>query len=409
MSNRRELDLVLMGATGFTGRLVATHLARHAPGTHRIGIAGRSISRLREVRDQLGARASQWELIEVDSSDNDRLRQMAARTRAIGSTAGPFDAIGLPLVHACVAEATDYADITGETTFIRQSIDLANERAVANGTRIVHACGFDSVPSDLGTQFLASSIGEPLARASLVTGEIIGGFSGGTVASMAAIVDRARRDPEARALLSDPYALSPNQSTEPNLGNQTDFFAPGFDPFTGRMLAPFLMAPINTRVVRRSNSLQQWIYGKSLRYSEAMGMPDGPTGRLMGFGLLAGIAGLGAALAVPPLAHLVERILPKSGEGPSPDLQRRGRFSLTIHGEAVGSGRRGRVVVTGDGDPGYSATSRMFGEALLLLSEDDRVDSSTSAGVLTPATAFGAALRERLLTRGFTCAYHDQV
>ena len=409
MSNRRELDLVLMGASGFTGRLVATHLARHAPGTRRIGIAGRSISRLREVRDQLGARASQWELIEVDSSDNDRLRQMAARTRAIGSTAGPFDAIGLPLVHACVAEATDYADITGETTFIRQSIDLANERAVANGTRIVHACGFDSVPSDLGTQFLASSIGEPLARASLVTGEIIGGFSGGTVASLVAIVDRARRDPEARALLSDPYALSPNQSTEPNLGNQTDFFAPGFDPFTGRMLAPFLMAPINTRVVRRSNSLQQWIYGKSLRYSEAMGMPDGPTGRLMGFGLLAGIAGLGAALAVPPLAHLVERILPKSGEGPSPDLQRRGRFSLTIHGEAVGSGRRGRVVVTGDGDPGYSATSRMFGEALLLLSEDDRVDSSTSAGVLTPATAFGAALRERLLTRGFTFAYHDQV
>ncbi len=409
MSNRRELDLVLMGATGFTGRLVATHLARHAPGTHRIGIAGRSISRLREVRDQLGARASQWELIEVDSSDNDRLRQMAARTRAIGSTAGPFDTIGLPLVHACVAEATDYADITGETTFIRQSIELAHERAVANGTRIVHACGFDSVPSDLGTQFLASSIGEPLARASLVTGEIIGGFSGGTVASLVAIVDRARRDPEARALLSDPYALSPDRSTEPNLGNQTDFFAPGFDPFTGRMLAPFLMAPINTRVVRRSNSLQQWIYGKSLRYSEAMGMPDGPTGRLMGFGLLAGIAGLGAALAVPPLAHLVERILPKSGEGPSPDLQRRGRFSLTIHGEAVGSGRRGRVVVTGDGDPGYSATSRMFGEALLLLSEDDRVDSSTSAGVLTPATAFGAALRERLLTRGFTFAYQEQV
>ena len=409
MSNRRELDLVLMGATGFTGRLVATHLARHAPGTHRIGIAGRSISRLREVRDQLGARASQWELIEVDSSDNDRLRQMAARTRAIGSTAGPFDTIGLPLVHACVAEATDYADITGETTFIRQSIDLAHERAVANGTRIVHACGFDSVPSDLGTQFLASSIGEPLARASLVTGETIGGFSGGTVASMVAIVDRARRDPEARALLSDPYALSPNQSIEPNLGNQTDFFAPGFDPFTGRMVAPFLMAPINTRVVRRSNSLQQWIYGKSLRYSEAMGMPDGPTGRLMGFGLLAGIAALGAALAVPPLAHLVERLLPKSGEGPSPDLQRRGRFSLTIHGEAVGSGRRGRVVVTGDGDPGYSATARMFGEALLLLSEDDRVDSSNSAGVLTPATAFGAALRERLLTRGFTFAYHDQV
>ena len=409
MSIRRELDLVLMGATGFTGRLVATHLARHAPGTHRIGIAGRSISRLREVRDQIGARASQWELIEVDSSDNDRLRQMAARTRAIGSTAGPFDAIGLPLVHACVAEATDYADITGETTFIRQSIDLAHERAVANGTRIVHACGFDSVPSDLGTQFLASSLGEPLARASLVTGEIIGGFSGGTVASMVAIVDRARRDPEARTLLSDPYALSPNQSTEPDLGNQTDFFAPGFDPFTGRMLTPFLMAPINTRVVRRSNSLQQWIYGKSLRYSEAMGMPDGPAGRLMGFGLLAGIAGLGAALAVPPLAHLVERLLPKSGEGPSPDLQRRGRFSLTIHGEAVGSGRRGRVVVTGDGDPGYSATSRMFGEALLLLSDGNRVESPARAGVLTPATAFGPALRERLLTRGFTFAYHDQV
>ncbi|NBQ32411.1 MAG: enoyl-ACP reductase [Proteobacteria bacterium] len=409
MSNRRELDLVLMGATGFTGRLVATHLARHAPGTHRIGIAGRSISRLREVRDQLGARASQWELIEVDSSDNDRLRQMAARTRAIGSTAGPFDAIGLPLVHACVAEATNYADITGETTFIRQSIDLAHERAVANGTRIVHACGFDSVPSDLGTQFLASSLGEPLARASLVTGETIGGFSGGTVASMVAIVDRARRDPEARALLSDPYALSPDRSTEPDLGNQTDFFAPGFDPFTGRMLAPFLMAPINTRVVRRSNSLQQWIYGRSLRYSEAMRMPDGPAGRLMGFGLLAGIAGLGAALAVPPLAHLVERLLPKSGEGPSPDLQRRGRFSLTIHGEAVGSGRRGRVVVTGDGDPGYSATSRMFGEALLLLSDGNRVESPARAGVLTPATAFGPALRERLLTRGFTFAYHDQV
>ena len=199
MSTRRELDLILMGATGFTGRLVATHLARHAPGTHRIGIAGRRMARLREVRELLGTRASHWEMIEVDSSDNDRLRQMAARTRAIGSTAGPFDAIGLPLVHACVAEATDYADITGETTFIRQSIDLAHDRATANGTRIVHACGFDSVPSELGTQLLASSIGEPLDRATLVTGETIGGFSGGTVASMVAIVDRARRDHVSRA------------------------------------------------------------------------------------------------------------------------------------------------------------------------------------------------------------------
>ncbi len=407
MSKRRELDLVLMGATGFTGRLVANYLARHAPGTHRIGLAGRSILRLREVREQLGARASTWELIQVDSSDNDRLRQMASRTRAIGSTAGPFDVIGLPLVHACVAEATDYADITGETTFIRRSIDLAHVRATASGTRIVHACGFDSVPSDLGTQFLAQSIGEPLARASLVTGEIIGGFSGGTAASMMAIVDRASRDPHARALLSDPYALSPERSAEPALGKQADFFSPGFDPFTRRTIAPFLMAPINTRVVRRSNSLQQWTYGKSLRYSEAMGMPDGPAGRLLGFGLLAGIAGMGAALAVPPLAHLMAKLLPRSGEGPSPDLQKRGRFSLTIHGEAVGSGRRGRVMVTGDGDPGYSATSRMFGEALLLLSEEDGTGTPTHGGVITPATAFGRDLRERLETNGFTFTYQD--
>lgn len=407
MSKKRELDLVLMGATGFTGRLVATHLARHAPGTHRIGLAGRSISRLREVQDQLGARASAWELIEVDSADNDRLRQMASRTRAIGSTAGPYDVVGLPLVHACVAEATDYADITGETTFIRRSIDLAHARAVASGTRIVHACGFDSVPSDLGTQFLAASMGAPLARATLVTGEIIGGFSGGTVSSLMAVVDRARRDPQARALLSDPYALSPARSTEPDLGNQSDFFAPTLDPFTKRTIAPFLMAPINTRVVRRSNSLQHWVYGKSLQYAEAMGMPDGTAGRVLGFGLLAGIAGLGAALAIPPLAQLLVKLLPRSGEGPSPDLQRRGRFSLTIHGETVGSGHRGRVVVTGEGDPGYSATSRMFGEALLLLSDDNDPEMPGHGGVVTPATAFGSALRNRLQSRGFTFTYHD--
>ena len=226
MSGDRELDVVVFGATGFAGRLVAGYLAGHAPGGVRIGLAGRSAQRLADVRAQLGAAASAWPLLVADSADPVSVAALARAARVVVSTVGPYRRQGLALVEACAGAGTDYADLTGEVLFIRDSIDHCHDVAIGAGARIVHCCGFDSIPSDLGVLLLhqaarADDAGD-LQDTTLVVTALKGGVSGGTLASMMGQQDEVRASAERGRVVQDPYALSPDRPAEPDLGGERD-------------------------------------------------------------------------------------------------------------------------------------------------------------------------------------------
>ena len=398
----RELDVVVFGATGFVGRLVAAYLARTAPPEARIGLAGRSLQRLESVRTTLGERAAQWPLLVADSADAAALRAIADRTTVVASTVGPYARYGLPLVLACAAAGTHYADLTGEVLFIRDSIDAAHDVAVASGARIVHSCGFDSVPSDLGVLLAAERAAADgagqLTDTTLVLVAARGGVSGGTIDSVRGLVDEIRSDRGRRAIVLDPYALSPDRAAEPDLGNERDGL--GIQREDGRWTAPFVMASFNTRIVRRSNALTGWSYGRSLRYREVMGVGSSPAAPVLAAAVAAGTAGLLAGLALPPTRFLLDRVLPSPGEGPGERARDRGHFRTETTAQTT-SGARYRTTIAAKGDPGYAATAVMLGEAALAMALDaDRLPAA--AGVLTPATGIGRLLADRLTLAGFT-------
>src|SRR6201996_765713 len=259
MDAERELDVVVFGATGFAGRLVAEYLAEHAPDGTRVGLAGRSRDRLERVRAELGAAAAKWPLIEADNADAGSLATLARSARVVATTVGPYRPRGLPLVGACAEAGTHYADLSGEVLFERDSIERYHEVAAGTGARIVHGCGFDSIPSDLGTHLLYETVradgGGELEDTTLVVTRLRGGFSGGTLSSMVEQLDEVRADPTLRRTAADPYALSPDRAAEPDLGRQRDLTRVQRDTALGIWTGPFLMASINTRVVRRSNAL----------------------------------------------------------------------------------------------------------------------------------------------------------
>jgi len=398
----RELDVVVFGATGFVGRRTAAYLARAAPPRARIGLAGRSLQRLESVRATLGERAGQWPLIVADSGDAAALRGLADRTAVVASTVGPYARYGLPLVLACASAGTHYADLTGEVLFVRDSIDAAHDVAVASGARIVHSCGFDSVPSDLGVLLAAEraatdGAGE-LTDTTLVLVSARGGVSGGTIDSLRGLVDEVRSSRARRAIVRDPYALSPDRAAEPDLGNERDGMGVGREG--GRWTAPFVMASFNTRIVRRSNALTGWSYGRSLRYREVMGVGTSPAAPVLAAAIAAGTAGLLAGLALPPTRFLLDRVLPAPGQGPAERALDRGHFRTETTGRTSG-GARYRTTIAAKGDPGYAATAVMLGESALALALDGD-GLPAGGGVLTPATGIGRALAGRLTRAGFT-------
>jgi short subunit dehydrogenase-like uncharacterized protein len=404
VADDRALDIALYGATGFTGRLVAGYLAEHCPEDARIGLAGRSEERLAAVRDGLGGRAAGWPLIVADSSDPDSLKALASGPRVVVTTVGPYARGGLALVEACAAAGTDYADLSGEVLFMRDSIDRSHEAAVASGARIVHSSGFDSIPSDIGVLLIheaaqADGAGE-LEETTLMVTAMKGAPSGGTIESMKGQMEEARADGDRARIMADPYALSPDRAAEPDLGRESDLRSVERDGQTGQWLAPFVMAAINTRVVRRSNALQGWAYGRKFRYREAMGMGTGATAPAKAAALTGGLGALMAGLSFGPTRSMLERVLPEAGEGPGEDAREKGFFRIEIHAR-TSSGARYVGRVAAKGDPGYKATSVMLGEAGLCLAFDrDRLPPR--AGVLTPATAMGTALADRLRAAGFT-------
>ncbi|MBI3223862.1 MAG: saccharopine dehydrogenase NADP-binding domain-containing protein [Mycolicibacterium cosmeticum] len=410
MTSQREFDLVLYGATGFAGKLTAEYLAR-AGGAARIALAGRSVDKVRAVRDTLGESAAGWAIIEADAGSPATLAAMAARTQVVVTTVGPYTRYGLPLVAACVEAGTDYADLTGETPFIRDSADQFHKQAVDNGARIVHSCGFDSVPSDLTVYALydrarTDGTGD-LTDTNLVLRTFAGGVSGGTVASMMEFFRTAAGDPDIRREMLDPYTLSTDRGAEPDLGHQSDTpwrrgvqIAPELD---GVWTGAFAMAAPNSRIVRRSNALLDWAYGRTFRYAEHMSTGSSvlaPVAAAVDTAVNAAAFGLGMKYLNKVPSALLDRITPKPGTGPSEKTRENGHYRIETY-TTTSTGARYRTVIAQQGDPGYKATAVLLGESGLALALDrDRL--SDLRGVLTPAAAMGDALLTRLPGAGVT-------
>ncbi|WP_328358311.1 trans-acting enoyl reductase family protein [Mycobacterium sp. NBC_00419] len=409
-AEQREFDIVLYGATGFVGRLTAEYLA-HAGGGARIALAGRSPERLLAIRDALGEAAQDWPILTADASSPSSLNDMAARTRVVVTTVGPYSRYGLPLVAACAAAGTDYADLTGEAMFVRQSIDDYHKEAVDTGARIVHACGFDSIPSDMSVFALyrraqQDGAGE-LGDTNFVLRGFSGGVSGGTVASMIEVFRASSNDPNTRRLFEDPYTLSQDRAAEPELGPQPDLpWRRGRDiapELAGTWTTGFVMALYNTRIVRRSNALLDYAYGTRFRYAENMSVGSSilaPAVSAVATAANNGVVALGSRFFRLLPRRLVERIAPKPGTGPSDEAREKGYYRAETYTATTG-GARYVATIAQQGDPGYKATSVMLGECGLALAFD-RDKLSDLRGVLTPAAAMGDALLARFPAAGIT-------
>ncbi|WP_195166336.1 saccharopine dehydrogenase NADP-binding domain-containing protein [Mycobacteroides abscessus] len=404
---KREFDLVLYGATGFVGALTAKYLSR-VGGSARVALAGRSVDKVREVRNGLGESARSWPIIEADAGSPASLAAMATRTQVVITTVGPYTRYGLPLVAACVDAGTDYADLSGETPFIRASIDRFHKQAADAGVRIVHSCGFDSVPSDLTVYALwgrarADGQGE-LTSTNMVVQKFVGGASGGTLASILEARRAMSNDPDVRHAMVDPYTLSTDRNAEPDLGRQSDAqlrrgvrIAP---ELKGSWTGAFVMAAENSRIVRRSNALLHWSYGRQFRYAEQASAGSSvlaPVTAVVSTAVLAGILGLGGRYAN-KATGVLERVLPKPGTGPSESSLAKGQYRIETYATTA-TGARYRAVMAQQGDPSYIATAVLLGQSGLALALDrDRL--TDLRGVLTPAAAMGEVLLTRLPDAG---------
>ncbi|MFO0579293.1 MAG: saccharopine dehydrogenase NADP-binding domain-containing protein [Polyangia bacterium] len=401
----RAHDIVLFGATGFTGQLVAEYLARQRPEGLRWALGGRSRDKLERVRSGLAAidgRLAELPLVLADSNDEAALQRLAASTRVVCTTAGPFVLHGKKLLAACAEAGTDYCDITGEVPFIRWAIDTQQARAKESGARIVSCCGFDSLPSDLGVLLLAENLqqrGAQLAAATLAVERVHGELSGGTLASMMNLMEEASRDRGLRRLLASPYALVPERESERD-PKDAELRGVRWDEELRRWTAPFVMAAINTRVVRRSNALLGHPYGRSFRYSEVMAFPRGPKGLALAAGLTGGLGLFMLVASSDRLRPLVAKRLPAPGQGPSQAEREAGLFRVRLIGQSApdASGRvlRAQARVEANGDPGYSETAKMLAESALCLALDEL---PAPGGILTPSVCLGHKLIERLRRR----------
>ena len=387
----REFDLVLMGATGFTGQLVAEYLLE----TYGVGkslnwaMAGRSEARLRRVREELGAAAADVPIITADSHDRASLDAMCARATVVLTTVGPYALHGSELVAACIANNTNYCDLCGEVPWMRRMLDQHAEAAESSGATFVHCCGFDSVPSDMGVLYLQDQatrkFGQPLQRIKYRLKAASGGMSGGTVASMLNIAAESKSDSETARILKDPYALAP-QNSKPEI-RQPYVSGAAFDDDLDSWVAPFVMAAINTRVVHRSHALLDYAWGRDFRYDEATLTGDGFSGRMKAYSMVAGLGAFALGASTGPTRKLMQKLfLPDPGEGPDAEQRETGYFKFLAWGEtAEGQSMMGEI--SGKRDPGYGATSRMISEVAIALTDPDRVQ--VGGGFYTPATALG--------------------
>lgn len=379
MQKTSEFDIIVYGATGYTGRLVAQYLVQQygADTGLKWAMAGRSADKLAAVRDEIGA-PTQLPLVVADTSDPASLYAMVERTRVVITTVGPYQLYGSELVAACAESGTDYVDLCGEPAWMRQMIDAHGETAARHGARIVFSCGFDSIPFDLGVFFLQQTaqerFGHTLARVKGRVRKMKGSFSGGTAASLKATMVAARESSEVLKLLTDPFALAPGfQGPAQPPANR-----PQYDEQLGSWAAPFVMAAINTRNVHRSNALLGHAYGEDFVYDEMLLTGPGDQGKA-------------TAEAVAGDRSLSSDKAPKPGEGPTAEERESGYYDILFIGE--GRGRQLKVSVSGKRDPGYGSTSRMIAESALCLLRDA---TETPGGIWTTAPAMGEKLIARL-------------
>ncbi|HEB91620.1 MAG TPA: saccharopine dehydrogenase [Deltaproteobacteria bacterium] len=400
--NDREFDVIVWGATGFTGRLTAAYLLeRHGVGsTLRWALGGRSERKLEQVRSELagecGIPTERLPIVLADAGDEASIRALTARTRVVCTTVGPYALHGSPLVAACAEGGTHYCDLTGEAHWMRRMIDIHEDAARSSGARIVFACGFDCIPADLGTFFLQN---EMQARHGVTAREVkfrvkvfSGGASGGTIASMLNMLEEGSRDREVLRIMRDPYALNPPSARSGP--DEPERMRPAWDPDFGEWVAPFVMAVVDTKVVRRTNAVLDFAYGRDFRYNEAMLTGRGPAGFARASGVAASLAATMTAMSIGPVRRFVAPRLPAPGDGPSREAREKGYFDLRFLGRHPTDPTKNlRARVTGDRDPGYGSTSRMLGESAACLALDDL---PARAGMLTPAAAMGEALLLRL-------------
>jgi short subunit dehydrogenase-like uncharacterized protein len=393
---KREFDVIVWGASGFTGELVVEYLAQTygVGGELRWAIAGRDAGKLEKVRAAY-LPVAQRELLPVliaDSNDAEALAELVKRTRVMCTTVGPYAKFGTPLVAACAEAGTDYCDLTGEVQWMARVIPAYQSAAEASGARLVHTCGFDSIPFDMGVWYLQQAMHERHGvYASQVKGRVgrhRGAASGGTIASMMNIMEEARKDPSIRRVVANPYALYPTGEAKGQDG--PDQSTPRFDRDFGQWTSPFVMAVVNTRVVRRSNAVSGFPWGKNFRYDEAVL----DSSRLIATrNAIASGVGM-AALAIGPTRKLAQRFLPAPGEGPNRKQREAGFYELFFHAvHPTDRSKDMRVKVTGDMDPGYGSTSKMLGESAVCLALDK---PRGSGGFWTPSSALGERLLKRL-------------
>ena len=375
-----KFDIIVYGATGFTGQLVAEYLATRYRNDKQLkwAMAGRSLDKLKSVRDAIGAPAD-TPLIVADAGDPASLKAMVDQTKCVISTVGPYQLYGSDLVAACADSGTDYIDLCGEPIWMRQMIDAHEAAAKASGARIVFSCGFDSVPFELGAYFVQQEakrvFGAPAPRVKGRVREMRGTLSGGTAASAKATFDAVAKDLSLVAILKDPFALNPGFKGP----KQPPGSRPAYEQELQSWTAPFMMAAINTRNVHRSNMLMGYPYGQDFVYDEMVLTGDGERGE---------------ANAKKVMAANAEKTgpnAPKPGEGPSKEERENGRYDL-LYVAIAPDGRQVRAAVTGDRDPGYGSTSKMISECAICLLRDT---PDVPAGFWTP----GAAMREALIKR----------
>ncbi len=400
--NEREFDIVLWGATGATGRRAAHHLARRcAQSGVRLAIGGRNRQKLEAVRDILPDVGGSIALLVGDSHDTAFMQTMSARAKVVVSTVGPFAFYGSELVAACVQNGTHYCDLTAEPQWMRAMIDAHNNKARETGARIVHSCGHDSIPSDLGVQFLQDAAiarhGEPCRRIATRVTRMKGGFSGGTAASFLNAMRLRETDPNFSKLSLDPYALCPEGARQGPDG--PDYMMPlevTWDANLQAWTKPFFMGPMNSKVVRRSNAIMGYPYGRNFAYQETALSHGGVGGWIaaMGYAIFGRLFLI--AMSIPLTRGLLQRrVLPKSGEGPGRKVRESGSYELVLVGEQS-DGNIMKARLTGQGDPGVRSTTLMLTEAALCLAEDAEL-IGVAGGFWTPAAAMGKLLRDRVI------------
>jgi len=403
----RQYDVIVWGASGFTGKLVVEYFLQQTGNDIVWAVAGRSRQKLEQVLSELSAGDKAPDILIADSHDAESMAVLTQATKVVLTTVGPYALYGDMLVDACAEHGTHYCDLAGEVQWMRRVIDRNQSAAEQSGAKIVHSCGFDSIPSDLGVQFLQEQAmeryGEPCKRVELIVRAMRGGGSGGTIASGINSMREAQNDRDVAKTLAQPYSLNPEGKR--NGPDSWDQRSSRWNDLGEVWTAPFIMGAINMRIVRRSNALLNYPWGKDFRYSESVSTGRGTGGWLKAKSMTAGLGAFILAGSFDLSRKLIiETFLPAPGEGPSKEKRESGFFKMLLIGELT-DGSTLRATVTGDRDPGYGSTSKMLSESALCLAKNDL---KTGGGCWTPASAMGPVLRERLIANaGLTFEIED--